>query len=56
MVTLRMIVQGQQVVKEGVGRGSEVEEDIDPIHARKFLQDPQSLYNLPSDLLQPTLK
>jgi hypothetical protein len=49
-------VQGQQVVKDGIGRGSEVEEDIDPISARKFLQDPQSLYNLPSDILQPILK
>merc|ERR1712130_234608 len=31
-------------------------EDIDPINARKFLQDPQSLYSLPSDILQPVLK
>ena len=49
-------LQGQQIVKDGVGRGSEVEEDIDPINARKFLMDPQQLYSLPSDILQPILK
>lgn len=51
-----LTIKGQQIVKDGIGRGSEVEEDIDPTKARKFLQDPQSLYNLPSDILQPILK
>jgi len=51
-----MLLQGQQIVKDGIGRGSEVEEEIDPINARKFLQDPQSLYDLPSEILQPILK
>lgn len=49
-------VQGQQVLKDGIGRGTEVEEDIDPKEARKYLMDPGSLYSLESDVLQPILR
>lgn len=55
-ITWGSLLQGQQVVKDGVGRGSEVEEDIDPKQARKFLQDPSALYTLESDILQPVLR
>lgn len=51
-----MFLQGQQVLKDGIGRGSEIEEDIDPGHARSFLQDPNALYTLKSDILQPVLR
>ena len=35
--------QGGQVITDGVGRGSEVEDDVDPVAARDFLSDPDKL-------------
>lgn len=49
-------MQGQQVLKDGIGRGSEVEEDIDPKLARTFLSDPDRILDLDSQILQPLLK
>lgn len=53
---LAFLMQGQQVLKDGVGRGSEVEETIDPKEARTFLMDPGALFALKSDILQPVLR
>ena len=36
-------LQGGQVITDGVGRGSEVEDDVDPVAAREFLSDPDKL-------------
>ncbi|CAK0783688.1 hypothetical protein CVIRNUC_006887 [Coccomyxa viridis] len=36
-------LKGGQVITEGVGRGSEVEDDVDPMAARDFLEDPSKL-------------
>ena len=35
--------QGGQVIKDGVGRGSEVEDDVDPKAAREYLSSPDKL-------------
>ena len=44
------------MLEEGIGRGSEVEEDIDPVYARSFVENPQKLYTLQSDMLQAVLR
>ena len=49
-------VQGQQVLKEGIGRGSEVEEDVDPLYARTFMEHPENLLHLQSEILQNILR
>ena len=35
--------QGGQVIKDGVGRGSEMEDDVDPKAAREYLSSPDKL-------------
>ena len=44
------------MLKDGIGRGTEVEEDIDPLLARSFMMDPNKLLELDSQILQPILK
>jgi adenylate cyclase class IV len=39
-------VKGKQVIEGGVGRASEEEEDVDPVLARSFLDNPQALAEL----------
>ncbi len=38
--------QGGQVITDGVGRGSEVEDDVEPVAARDFLTDPTKLLSV----------
>ena len=45
-------VQGQQVLTDGIGRGTEEEEDLDPKAARQFLTEPSRLLQLESPLVQ----
>eukprot|EP00775_Hariotina_reticulata_P007407 gene7407-7616_t len=45
-------LKGKQVLAAGIGRASEVEEEVDPIQARKYLQEPSSMLLLPSTLIQ----
>jgi thymidine phosphorylase len=49
-------LQGKQVLSAGIGRASEVEEEVDPIKARQYLQEPSSLLQLPSTLIQDMTK
>jgi uncharacterized protein YjbK len=43
--------KGKQVLKDGVGRAAEEEEDVDPEKARAFLKDPESLLSHDSSLI-----
>ena len=45
-------VQGQQVLTDGIGRGTEEEEDLNPKAARQFLTEPSRLLELESPLVQ----
>lgn len=45
-------LKGRQVLKDGVGRASEEEEDVDPILARSFISDPSMLLHLDSALMK----
>jgi hypothetical protein len=45
-------VQGKQVLKDGIGRATEVEEAVDPAAARSFLEHPEQLLELDSPLMQ----
>ena len=44
--------QGGQTITEGVGRGSEVEDDVDPVAAREFLKYPSKLLALDLPFIQ----
>ena len=44
--------QGQQVLSDGIGRGTEEEEDLDPVAAREYLTAPSRLLQLDSHLVQ----
>ena len=50
--TVLCCVQGQQVLTDGIGRGTEEEEDLDPKAARQFLTEPSRLLELESPLVQ----
>jgi hypothetical protein len=39
-------LQGGQIITDGVGRGAEVEDDVDPKAARGFLTNPSELLQL----------
>jgi hypothetical protein len=45
-------VQGKQILQDGIGRASEVEEPVDPGASRAFLQQPSGLLDLPLDMVQ----
>jgi hypothetical protein len=46
------LLQGEQVLVDGIGRASEVEEVLpDPAAARRFLQQPSELLALRSDIM-----
>lgn len=47
-----MVLQGRQELHEGIGRGTEEEEDLDPVAAREFLTTPSKLLQLDSPLVQ----
>jgi hypothetical protein len=50
-------VQGEQVLVDGIGRASEVEEVLpDAAAARRYLQQPSELLALPSDIMQGLAK
>jgi hypothetical protein len=44
--------QGKQVLQDGIGRATEVEEPLDPLAARQFLTNPSALLGHPSELMQ----
>lgn len=44
--------QGGQVITDGVGRGSEVEDDVDPVAAREFLANPTKLLSVDLPFVQ----
>ncbi len=50
--SLRCAMQGGQVITDGVGRGSEVEDDVDPAAAREFLKNPSKLLELDLPFIQ----
>jgi hypothetical protein len=37
---------------DGIGRASEVEEPVEPVASRAFLQQPSGLLDLPLDMMQ----
>lgn len=45
-------MQGGQVITEGVGRGSEVEDDVDPVAAREYLTNPTKLLSVDLPFIQ----
>jgi hypothetical protein len=45
-------VQGKQILQDGIGRATEVEEELEAANARRFLQQPSELLKLPSELMQ----
>eukprot|EP01024_Parvocaulis_polyphysoides_P054621 TRINITY_DN5525_c0_g6_i1.p2 TRINITY_DN5525_c0_g6~~TRINITY_DN5525_c0_g6_i1.p2 ORF type:complete len:198 (-),score=33.02 TRINITY_DN5525_c0_g6_i1:332-925(-) len=45
-------IKGRQVLKDGVGRASEQEADVDPNLAREFLNNPEGLLNLDIALMK----
>lgn len=45
-------LQGKQILQDGIGRATEIEEPLDPVAARQFLQQPSQLLQLPSQLMQ----
>jgi hypothetical protein len=45
-------LQGKQILQDGIGRATEIEEPLDPVAARQFLQQPSQLLKLPSELMQ----
>ena len=48
--------KGKQVLKDGVGRAPEEEEEVDPALARKFIESPNLLLEHESDLIQKLRK
>lgn len=44
--------QGKQILQDGIGRASEVEEPLDAVQARMYLSQPSELLKLPSELMQ----
>lgn len=44
--------QGKQILQDGIGRATEIEEDLPAVDARRFLQQPSELLKLPSELMQ----
>eukprot|EP00879_Flechtneria_rotunda_P016822 GHRR01017607.1.p1 GENE.GHRR01017607.1~~GHRR01017607.1.p1 ORF type:complete len:202 (+),score=60.18 GHRR01017607.1:305-910(+) len=51
-----LTLKGQQVLVDGIGRASEVEEPVDPAVGREALKNPSSLLQLPGDILQNLAK
>jgi hypothetical protein len=49
-------LQGEQILKDGIGTASEVECDASPAQARAWLQDPAALLQHPSELIQGLAK
>ena len=49
-------MQGKQELVGGVGRGSELETEIDPINARQLLDQPNKLLNLHVDFVDELQK
>lgn len=49
-------LQGEQVLKDGIGRAPEVEEAVDPVAARQYLQEPAALLQHPSEIIQNLAK
>lgn len=53
---LLLCLQGKQILKDGIGRATEVEEVLDAADARRFLQHPSQLLSLSSELMQNLAK
>jgi hypothetical protein len=52
-----LLLQGQQLLVDGIGRASEVEEVLpDAAAARRYLEQPSQLLALPSDIMQSLAK
>lgn len=47
-----LATQGKQILQDGIGRATEIEEPLDPVAARQFLQQPSQLLKLQSELMQ----
>lgn len=47
-----VVMQGKQILQDGIGRATEIEEELDAADARRFLQQPSELLKLPSELMQ----
>lgn len=47
-----LTLKGKQILQDGIGRATEIEEPLDPVTARQFLQQPSELLKLPSELMQ----
>lgn len=46
-----LTLKGKQILQDGIGRATEVEEELDAKDARQFLQQPSELLKLPSELM-----
>jgi hypothetical protein len=46
------VSQGKQILQDGIGRATEIEEELVAKDARKFLQQPSELLKLPSELMR----
>eukprot|EP00878_Enallax_costatus_P005718 GHUV01005996.1.p1 GENE.GHUV01005996.1~~GHUV01005996.1.p1 ORF type:complete len:199 (+),score=59.12 GHUV01005996.1:362-958(+) len=49
-------LKGKQILVDGIGRASEVNEVVDAVTARKYLAQPSDMLQLPSELLQNMAK
>lgn len=50
-----VMLQGKQILENGIGRASEVEEDLDPRVAEECIQDPTKLVSA-SDLVKQAVE
>lgn len=51
-----LLLQGKQILEDGIGRASEVNEPIDALAARQYLEYPSDMLALPSELIQNLAK
>lgn len=47
-----LTLKGEQILRDGIGRASEVETAVDPVAARAYLREPSSLLQLQDELIQ----
>lgn len=50
------MLQGKQLLVDGIGRATEINEPIDAVAARRYLEEPSQLLQLPSDMIQNLAK
>lgn len=49
---MHLSIQGEQILKDGIGRAAETEESLDPAAARRFLAEPAALLAHNSDIVR----